>query len=140
MTNKAYHSNSEEETIAVAQEYAVSLRDGDIVCLHGTLGAGKSVFARAVIRALTGDEKLVVPSPTFTLVQMYEGQDFPIWHFDLYRLEEAEEIYEIGWEEALSDGALLIEWSEKLGGLLPKHVRHVRIDLKDDRRMIETDT
>ena len=137
MTSKIYHSNSEDETNAIAQTFAGALRDGDIVCLHGTLGAGKSVFARSIIRHLSGDKDLVVPSPTFTLVQMYETSEFPVWHFDLYRLEDPEEIYEIGWEEALGDGVLLIEWSEKLGNLLPSGTKHVRIDLDDNRRIIE---
>lgn len=139
MTNKTYHSNSEEETIAAACAYAQSLKDGDIVCLNGTLGAGKSVFARAVIRALCGDPELVVPSPTFTLVQMYDAPEFPIWHFDLYRLEDEEEVYEIGWEEALGDGVLLIEWSSKLGSLLPAKVKHVNIALEGDQRIIDAE-
>jgi len=136
MTDKNYHSKSEQETINLAIEYAKDLKDGDIVCLHGTLGAGKSVFSRAVIRALSGEPYLVVPSPTFTLVQMYETTDFPIWHFDLYRLEDPEEIYEIGWEEALSDGVLLIEWPEKLGHLLPEKYKSVNISMTGDTRTI----
>ncbi len=135
--SKIYNSNSEQETIKLAQEYASTLSDGDIVCLHGTLGAGKSVFARSIIRELCGDSEMVVPSPTFTLVQMYEASDFPIWHFDLYRMEDEQEIYEIGWEEALSDGVLLIEWSEKLGELLPSQVKDVRIDIDGDKRIID---
>ena len=134
--SKIYNSNSEQETIKLAQDYAINLSDGEIVCLYGTLGAGKSVFARAVIRELCGDNDLVVPSPTFTLVQMYEALEFPIWHFDLYRMDDPKEIYEIGWEEALGDGVLLIEWSEKLGSLLPSQVKNVSIDIEGDKRII----
>jgi len=129
MSDKTYHSRSEDETIAIARDYAATLKDGDVVFLGGTLGAGKSVFARSIIRTLTGDPELVVPSPTFTLVQMYETQAFPIWHFDLYRLDDPQEIYEIGWEEALSEGVLLIEWSEKLGPLTPKQVHRIDIEI-----------
>lgn len=139
MTNKIYHSNSEQETVDIASQYAQTLQDGDIVCLNGTLGAGKSVFARSIIRTLCGDPDLIVPSPTFTLVQMYETPAFPIWHFDLYRLKDPEEIYEIGWDEALSDGVLLIEWSEKLEYLKPKKSHRIDVETLDttiQRRII----
>ncbi len=94
------------------------LRAGEAVCLYGPLGAGKSTLARALIRALTGPDE-EVPSPTFTLVQTYDGPDFPIAHFDLYRLTAAAEAYEIGLEEALETGAAVIEWPERLEGDLP---------------------
>lgn len=112
-------SNSEKDTIAFAQECARKSISGDIFTLQGALGAGKSVFCRAFIQELAG-ESIDVPSPTFTLVQNYDTPKGTIWHFDLYRLEEAEEIYEIGWEEALSDGIILVEWPERLGNLLPE--------------------
>lgn len=96
---------------------------GDMIALSGDLGAGKTVFAKAFVRALT-DEDEDVPSPTFTLVQIYDGRrdgkELTIWHFDLYRLKSAEEIYETGFEEALSDGVSLIEWPERAGNLLPR--------------------
>ena len=94
-----------------------------MIALSGDLGAGKTVFAKAFVRALTNKDE-DVPSPTFTLVQMYDGhrngEDLKIWHFDLYRLKSAEEIYETGFEEALTDGVSLIEWPERAGGLLPR--------------------
>jgi tRNA threonylcarbamoyladenosine biosynthesis protein TsaE len=97
---------------------AAHLRVGEAVCIYGPLGAGKSTLARALIRALTrADED--VPSPTFTLVQIYDGPEFPIAHFDLYRLTSAAEAYEIGLEEALETGAAVIEWPERLEGDLP---------------------
>jgi tRNA threonylcarbamoyladenosine biosynthesis protein TsaE len=96
---------------------------GDVIALSGDLGTGKSVFAKAFVRALTNEDE-DVPSPTFTLVQIYDGhhdgEELTIWHFDLYRLKSAEEIYETGFEEALSDGISLIEWPERAGSLLPR--------------------
>ena len=91
---------------------------GDALCLWGPLGAGKSTLARGLIRALTTPSE-DVPSPTFTLVQAYQGPHFAIAHFDLYRLKDAEEAFELGLEEALSQGAAVIEWPERLGFDLP---------------------
>ena len=79
---------------------AQRLRPGDAICLYGSLGAGKTTLARGLIRALTGPDQ-EAPSPTFTLVQLYDGRDFPISHFDLYRLEQASEVEELGLDEAL---------------------------------------
>lgn len=120
-------SQSEDGTISYAQDFAHTLHAGDVVLLNGDLGMGKSVFSRAVIRALCGDQAMEVPSPTFTLVQMYEAPAATIWHFDLYRLSAVEEIYELGWEEALSDGILLVEWPERLGNLMPDHAIEVTL-------------
>ncbi len=111
-------SHSEDDTARFAVQCAEAAEYGDIFTLKGPLGAGKSVFCRAFIHHLSGND-IDVPSPTFTLVQTYETDKAPIWHFDLYRIEDPEEIYEIGWEEALSEGILLIEWPERLGHLLP---------------------
>lgn len=122
------NTNSEQETIAAARDFAITLRPRDVVLLQGDLGLGKSVFSRGVIRALTGDDHLDVPSPTFTLVQTYDTQQGEIYHFDLYRLKSPEELYEIGWEDALSGGILLIEWPDKLEYLKPK--TFIKVDLK----------
>lgn len=100
---------------AVAAALAARLRAGDVVFLCGDLGAGKTVFARALIRALCADPALPVPSPTFTLVQTYDSPAGLLWHFDLYRLRAADEIYEIGWEDACAGGVMLVEWPERLG-------------------------
>ena len=108
----------QEATERLGRTVAGRLRAGEAVCLYGPLGAGKSTLARALIRALT-DEAEEVPSPTFTLVQTYEGPIFPVAHFDLYRLKSAEEAYELGLDEALEIGAVVIEWPERLGQALP---------------------
>ncbi len=121
-------SHNEEETAHLARTLAKSAKPTDIFTLRGTLGMGKSVFARNFIHELAGAE-IEVPSPTFTLVQTYETEKAPIWHFDLYRIEEAEEIYEIGWEEALGQGILLIEWPERLGSILPKEHTEVAFEM-----------
>lgn len=105
-------------TEALGARIARLLKPGEAVCLFGPLGAGKSTLARGLIRALTSPDE-DVPSPTFTLVQFYEGEGLPIAHFDLYRLERPDEAYEIGLDEALDEGAALIEWPERLGGRLP---------------------
>lgn len=126
--------NSEEDMARFAADYARTLVSGDVVLLSGDLGAGKSVFARAVIRQLCGDAHMDVPSPTFTLVQTYEAVIGTLWHFDLYRLEEPDEIYETGWEEALSGGIVLVEWPERLGGLKPKRSKLLHITIEPDGR------
>lgn len=105
---------------------------GDVVALHGDLGAGKTELARAVIRAAAGDETLTVPSPTFTLAEIYDTKLGAIWHFDLYRLDSPEQVWELGFEEALADGISLIEWPERIGSLLPARRLDVTLALEHD--------
>lgn len=119
---------SEAATNVCAAEIAGRLKTGDIILLGGDLGAGKTSFARALIRTLTGKPDLNVPSPTFTLVQIYDTPIAPVWHFDLYRLKDPEEIYELGWDDALAGGLLLIEWPDKLEYLKP--AKTINIDLQ----------
>src|SRR6266700_1981101 len=107
----------EAATAALAARIASLARPGDVIALKGELGAGKTSFARAFIRARNGRE--AVPSPTFTLVQTYELPGGAVWHFDLYRLHSPEEAWELGIEEAFHAGIALIEWPERLGSLLP---------------------
>jgi tRNA threonylcarbamoyladenosine biosynthesis protein TsaE len=108
----------EAATMALGAALAQIMGPGLAVCLSGPLGAGKSTLARALIRALTGPDE-EVPSPTFTLAQFYAPEGFPLAHFDLYRLASPDEAYEIGLEEALAEGCVLIEWPERLEGDLP---------------------
>ena len=124
------NTNTEQETAAFAAEIARSAKGGDIFLLEGPLGAGKSVFARGFIRALCGKDTNV-PSPTFTLVQSYETETAPLYHFDLYRLEDPDELYEIGWEDALAGGIVLVEWPQRLGPHRPARARHIQIETMD---------
>lgn len=103
------------------------LRTGDVVGISGPLGVGKTALVRAVVRAL-GDPDTDVPSPTFTLVQIYDLPHFTLWHFDLYRLERPEDAFELGIEDAFADAVSLFEWPERLGGLLPADA--LRVDME----------
>lgn len=110
-------------TEAFGRRLAKMLRRGDVVALKGGLGVGKTTLARAIVAGLS-PESGDVPSPTFTLVQTYpaalsDGQA-ELWHFDLYRLDRPDQVYELGIEEALAEGVSLIEWPELAEGLLPK--------------------
>lgn len=124
----------EAETIAFAQKLSKLAQKGDVFALYGTLGMGKSVLARGFIQALTNAEE--VPSPTFTLVQSYEAPEFEIYHFDLYRLKSAEEIFELGMEEALYEGVCLIEWPGKMGSYLPRNCFKITITPQENGRKI----
>jgi tRNA threonylcarbamoyl adenosine modification protein YjeE len=116
------HTNfSEEALAALAANLAPRLRPGDFLALHGDLGAGKTVFARSLIRALTGNAEEEVPSPTFALVQPYETPRFPIHHFDFYRLAGTEEIFELGLNDALASGIVIAEWPERLADQCPNN-------------------
>src|ERR1700744_168696 len=95
---------------------------GDAVALEGDLGAGKTTLARAILRALGVTED--VPSPTFTLVQVYETPRLTVRHYDLYRIENASEMNELGLDDALEEGAALIEWPERAEGRLPSDIFH----------------
>jgi N-acetylmuramate 1-kinase len=108
----------EAATRALAQELAGMVGAGDLVTLGGDLGAGKTTFARALIRSLSGDPGLETPSPTFTLMQVYETEAFPIVHADLYRVKSPAELAELGWEEAAEGALVLVEWAERAGSAL----------------------
>ncbi len=124
---KSLEIADETALAALAGKVASLLKKGDVVTLSGGLGAGKTAFARALVQAL--DPAISeVPSPTFTLVQTYDLPKFPVWHFDLYRLEEKEQdILELGWEDALRFGVALVEWPERLGRLLPANRLEIEI-------------
>ena len=107
-----FTSQNETDTQKVAERLAHKVKTGDIIALYGTLGVGKTVFCRAFVNAFL--KKQEVPSPTFTLLQIYDTPHFPIYHFDMYRLKSPEEAYEIGIEDAFAEGVSLIEWPEKI--------------------------
>lgn len=109
----------EAATRRLAADLAQRLRTGDTVLLDGDLGAGKSTLARALIRARLGAPGLEVPSPTFTLVQVYGGSQDAIWHADLYRLTGPDEIAELGLSDAFETAICLVEWPDRLGEAAP---------------------
>jgi tRNA threonylcarbamoyl adenosine modification protein YjeE len=126
----------ETATAALAAKIAGMAGRADIIALKGDLGTGKTTFARAFIRA-RGNRTGEIPSPTFTLVQIYEFEPVPVWHFDLYRLRACEEAWELGIEEAFEQGISLIEWPDKLGPLLPPRRLEITLvfgDQPDARR------
>ena len=131
MQQKEFVLKSVEEMRAWAREFAGTLSAPCVVALHGDLGMGKSEIARTVIQTLRGADT-VVPSPTFTIVQSYDG----ISHFDLYRLEDADELVEVGLQHAMENDITLIEWPEIAEDVLPKNTIHVYITVHNDGRKI----
>jgi tRNA threonylcarbamoyladenosine biosynthesis protein TsaE len=123
---------SEAETAALGARLAGLARPGDCFLLEGAIGAGKSHLARAFIQARLG-RKEEVPSPTFTLVQVYEA-DVEIWHADLYRLSHPDEVWELGLDEAFDRAITLIEWPDRLGAHVPANALRLRLEPWADGR------
>ena len=120
-TGDAWHVELRDEaaTVDLARQVAEIVRANDLVTLSGDLGSGKTTFARALLRCLTQDPALDVPSPTFTLMQVYETAAFPVVHADLYRIKHPDELAELGWDEASLGALVLVEWPERAGATLP---------------------
>lgn len=116
--------STEDQTTALARAIAVRVSPGDTLLLEGPVGAGKTHFARAFIKALLHQDE-DVPSPTFTLVQTYETRAGALWHADLYRLTSDYEVEELGLLDAMTDAVCLIEWPDRLGQLTPKDAAHL---------------
>ncbi|MBE7048063.1 MAG: tRNA (adenosine(37)-N6)-threonylcarbamoyltransferase complex ATPase subunit type 1 TsaE [Ruminococcaceae bacterium] len=115
---RIYTTTNAGETKELAAKIARELREGQVLCLRGELGVGKTVFAQGLCESIGITEP--VNSPTFTLVNEYEGGTYPVYHFDLYRIEDSDELYEIGFSDMIGRQAvILIEWPERAGNLLP---------------------
>ncbi len=131
-----FEVHSVEETWALAARLAAELKPGEVVCLEGDLGAGKTTFTQGLAAALKVKGR--VTSPTFCLVQEHAGEKFLV-HMDLYRLASEEDVAAIGWEDYLSQGAILVvEWPERAGALIPADARHIvftHLDGEESRRI-----
>ena len=137
MPSQRFITNSPEETEALGARLARALEPGAVVAFTGDLGAGKTAFVRGLARGLGIRDR--VTSPTFTIVNEYEGGRLPLFHFDLYRLGCADELFDIGWEDYLARGGVCaVEWSERMEELLEPGT--IRVDLRrgedEDRRVI----
>ncbi len=129
-------SHSDAETTALAAKLVTYFKSGDVIVLEGRLGAGKTVFVKGLAKAL-GIEESLVNSPSFTLVNEYPGKQ-PLYHFDLYRLEDPNELYEIGWDEYSNrEGILVVEWGEKAKEYLPERYYLIRFTVlgETDRQL-----
>lgn len=122
----------EQDTLGLGARLSGLLGAGDVVALTGGLGAGKTTLSRGLIKAMTDADE--VPSPTYTLVQTYEAPTCELWHCDMYRLEQPEDAYELGLIEAFHEAVCLVEWPDKLGGLLPETALHIDIQFDGDGR------
>lgn len=124
---KEVESWTPEETFAVGKELGMQAGAGEIYCLNGDLGVGKTVFTQGFAAGLGITEP--VNSPTFTIVQQYEEGRLPLYHFDVYRIGDVSEMDEIGYEDCFyGEGVCLIEWSELIGEILPEHRMEIRIE------------
>ena len=121
-----FRTNSTEETEAIGEALAKMLKSGDVVAYYGDLGAGKTAFTRGLARGLGCTGR--VSSPTFTIVNEHEGR-MPLFHFDMYRLSDEEELFDIGWEDYLCRGGVCaVEWSERISAALPEEAITVTIE------------
>lgn len=113
-----YVINSQDEMVSLGRDISKTLKPNDVIAMYGDLGSGKTFLARAIIRAICGED-VVVSSPTFNILQTYAVSNYSIYHYDLYRLRFQEEIYELGIEDALNRNITIIEWPEIIDGILP---------------------
>lgn len=130
-------TNSSEETKKLGGEIGALLKAGDIIGLFGNLGAGKTCLTQGIVRGLKADESEYVTSPTYTIINEYQGY-LPIYHIDLYRLNNSNEIYDLGYEEYLfGSGVTIIEWAEKMSDLLPEEYLKIELStLGENKRKI----
>ena len=129
--NKEYTTHSEQETIELGIKLAGEVSVGDILCLDGRLGAGKTHFVKGLAKGLGIDEKQV-HSPTYTLIHEYMGGEIPLYHFDCYRMESEQEALEIGAEEYFYGGGVsVVEWPNRIKSLIPGNAVWVQIDIEN---------
>lgn len=127
MTTEVIESFSEKDTFRLGETIGNERRRGDIVLLNGDLGVGKTVFTKGFGRGLGIEEP--ISSPTFTIIQIYDSGRIPLYHFDVYRIADPEEMDEIGYEDYFfGDGVCLIEWASLIQELIPEHVMEVTIE------------
>ncbi len=132
---KIFETNAAAETFALGRELGEAAKPGTVFALTGDLGTGKTVFTKGLAEGLGITEP--VTSPTFTIVQTYEGGRLPFWHFDVYRIGDIEEMEEIGYEDAFyGEGVALVEWAEIIEELLPENTIHVTIE-KDPAKGVD---
>ena len=131
-------TKSTAETRALGEKIAARLQPGDVLLLEGGLGAGKSELTRGIARGLGVTE--TVTSPSFTILNVYESGRCPLYHFDWYRLESAEELYELGMDEYLGgDGIAVVEWAERCPEVVPEGSIHIRIDVTGEETRVISD-
>jgi tRNA threonylcarbamoyladenosine biosynthesis protein TsaE len=124
-------THNEMETWEVAKQFATTLKSGDVVCLEGDLGAGKTTFTQGLCAALGA--KRAVTSPTFCIVSEHPSEASLVVHMDLYRLHDENDVLQIGWEDYLAQGAVLVvEWSDRAGSLVPSDAKYVRLSYGSD--------
>ncbi|MFQ6070669.1 MAG: tRNA (adenosine(37)-N6)-threonylcarbamoyltransferase complex ATPase subunit type 1 TsaE [Candidatus Aminicenantales bacterium] len=131
---KRFVSFSEEDTFELGRKLAQRLKGDEIVFISGELGAGKTVFVRGIASGLGLKDVHQVCSPCYTLINIYEAK-FPIYHLDLYRIEKGDEIQELGWEDFIGEGVIVVEWAEKMPAELDVIQVKIEVD-KEDRRII----
>jgi tRNA threonylcarbamoyl adenosine modification protein YjeE len=142
MTARTIHLATPEDSARLGQDLGLALRKGDLILLSGDLGAGKSTLARGLIRTIADDRDYEVPSPTFTIVQSYPELRLPISHVDLYRLSSAHEVDELGLDEALTEGVVVVEWPERAEGALPQPTLSIALtsDAEGRKALIDGET
>lgn len=125
-------TTTREETLAFGEKIGRQAFPGMVICVDGDLGTGKTVLAQGIAKGLGVAEPVV--SPTFTIIQEYRDGRIPFYHFDVYRIEEPEEMYEVGFEDYFyGDGVCMIEWAELIRELLPEGYVHITIEKQADR-------
>lgn len=125
-------SRSLSDTIKIGRKLAHGLRRGDIICLSGQLGSGKTVLTKGIAEGI-GFKKEAVVSPTFVIIRQYDKGKLPLYHFDLYRLRSPEDIQSLGYEEYFfGEGVTVVEWSDKLKHLMPKEYLSIEVEIKTE--------